>query len=263
MERHIPLEGASNFRDFGGYRTTDGRTVAWRRLFRSDRLSELTAADFERLSVHGIRLVYDLRRDSESTVAPTRWPGPNAPDVVRSPLFVDETGPSTFQRIALDDTARHDASLARAIMLEMYARMVTEPGPLAIYRTIFTQLAEPASVPALFHCSGGKDRTGVTCALILSALGASRGDVIADFMISRALYGADKNLQARIAQVVAATPIGHWSEEALAPIFAVEAAYIERALEHVDASGGIEAYLIERVGLERDVLMRLREALVA
>ncbi len=263
MDRHIPLEGASNFRDFGGYRTHDGKTVVWRRLFRSDRLNTLTEADYAKLSGHGIRLIYDLRRESESVMAPTAFPGENPPAVVRSPLFLDEAGPSTFQKIALDDNARHDAELSRAIMLEMYTRMVTEAGPLAIYKSIFTQLAEPTSLPVLFHCTGGKDRTGVTCALILLALGVPREDVIADFMVSRALYGADKNFHTRVAQIVAASPIGHWSDEALLPIFNVEEAYIERALAHVDESGGIEPFLTHRAGIAPDTLARLRETLLS
>jgi protein-tyrosine phosphatase len=262
MDRHIPLEGASNFRDFGGYRTQDGKNVAWRRLFRSDKLSELTAADYAHLAAHGIRRVHDLRRDSETQLAPTAWPGPDAPEIARSPLFLDEAGPSTFQKIALDANARHDAELSRAIMLEMYTRMVTEPGPLAIYRTIFSELAE-GTLPVLYHCSGGKDRTGVTCALILLALGVPRDDVVEDFMVSQVLYGADKNFETRISQVVAASPIGHWSKEALAPIFTVEEAYIERALGLVDEAGGVEAFLIQRARIAPETLARVRDMLLA
>jgi protein-tyrosine phosphatase len=261
MDRHIPLEGASNFRDFGGYRTEDGKTVAWRRLFRSDKLSELTPNDYARLSDHGIRRVHDLRRESESQFAPTAWPGPNAPEIARSPLFLDEAGPSTFQKIALDANARHDAALSRAIMLEMYTRMATEPGPLAIYRTIFSELAE-GTLPVLYHCSGGKDRTGVTCALILLALGVPREHVIEDFMVSQVLYGADKNMKQRISQVVSMTPLGHWNEEALLPIFVVEQAYIERALGHVDEAGGIETYLTDKAGIAPETLARMRETLL-
>lgn len=260
--RHIPLDGASNFRDFGGYATTDGKTVAWRRLYRSDRLNELTQADFARLADHGIRRVHDLRRESESQLAPTAWPGPGAPDIARSPLFLDEAGPSTYQKIALDADARHDAALSRAIMMEMYARMVSEARPLAVYRAIFSELAD-GTLPVLYHCSGGKDRTGVTCALILSALGVPREDVIADFMVSQKLYGADKNMEARIAQVVAVSPIGHWSKEALMPIFTVQQAYIEHAFAHIDEAGGVETFLVERAGVPAETLARMRAALLA
>jgi protein-tyrosine phosphatase len=262
-DRHLPLDGASNFRDFGGYAARDGRLVKWRRLFRSDRLSELTPEDHARLAPLGIRHVYDLRRDSEAAAAPTNWPGEAAPRLIRSPLFNDEAGPNTFQRIAADEAARHDAAASRAMMSQMYARMVTEPGPLAIFRGVFERLAEDETYPVLFHCSGGKDRTGVTCALILLTLGVSRADVTADFMLTQGYYDSNPARQARITQIVAEAGIGHWSEEALVPIFSVEQAYIDTALDLLEEAGGIEPFMTKRVGVGREVLERVRAVLLA
>jgi hypothetical protein len=91
-ERHIPLQGATNFRDFGGYAGLDGRRVKWRRLFRSDRLSELTAQDYANLDAHGIRAVFDLRRISEAAGAPTNWLSERPPALIASPLFPDSPG---------------------------------------------------------------------------------------------------------------------------------------------------------------------------
>lgn len=261
-DRHIPLQGASNFRDFGGYPTADGRTVKWRRLFRSDRLSELTPADYETLSTHGVRVVYDLRRDSETAAAPTAWPGAHAPEIIRSPLFNDESGPNTFQRVAANEAARHDADLSRAIMRGMYVRMVTEPTALVAIGRIFTRLAHPGAVPALLHCSGGKDRTGVTCALILSALGVSREDVIEDFMLTARYYDSAANLGQRVSQVVAEAGVGFWNEAALLPIFGVERGYIDTALDHVEAAGGVAALLTGKAGVAAQDLERLRGLLV-
>jgi protein-tyrosine phosphatase len=261
-DRHIPLAGASNFRDFGGYPTTDGRSVKWGLLFRSDRLSELTAADFERLADLGIRQVHDLRRASEVALAPTRWPGSDAPALIASPLFEDEAGPSTFHRVAADEAARHDPAASRAIMAETYVRMITEPGPLAAFRRMFSALAEPGAFPVLIHCSGGKDRTGVTCALLQSVLGVSRRDVTHDFMLTQQYYSAAANLRQRVSQIVSGAELGFWSEAALAPIFGVEQLYIDTVLDRIAAGGGVEAFLIERVGLEPRVLARLREALL-
>ncbi|HZZ90413.1 MAG TPA: tyrosine-protein phosphatase [Caulobacteraceae bacterium] len=262
LSRHVPLDGASNFRDFGGYPTAEGRQVKWRRLFRSDRLSELTAADHARLAPLGIRHVYDLRRLSELAAAPTRWPGPEAPRLLHRPLFVDEAGPTTFTRIAEDEAARHDADLARGVMAQLYARLVTEDGPRAIYREVFEHLADPAATPALFHCSAGKDRTGVTCALILGALGVSRADVTADFMLTKQHYEADAARQDRIAQIVAEAGLGFWSEEALLPIFTVEQGYLDTALDLVAEMGGTERFLAERVGVSAETLEGVRRTLV-
>jgi len=262
IDRHIPLQGASNFRDFGGYPTADGRAVKWRRLFRSDRLSELTPADYAALDAHGVRLVYDLRRDSEAAAAPTAWPGEGAPELIRAPLFNDEAGPNTFLRISADATARHDANLTRAIMGAMYVRMLTDAPPLAAFGRIFARLAAPEAFPAVFHCAGGKDRTGVTCALILSALGVGRDHIAEDFMLTQKYYDSAGHLEKRVGQIVAQADIGFWSEEALLPIFDVQRAYIETALDLVDAAGGAETFLAEKAGVAPEALQRLRAELL-
>jgi protein-tyrosine phosphatase len=257
-DRHIPLQGASNFRDFGGYDVASGGAVARGRLFRSDRLSELTAADYETLGGYRIRFVYDLRRASEVDASPTRWSGAAAPELIHAPIFQDD-GHSVF-RLG-DEDLRPDAAMARTLMMESYRRMVSEAGPLAALGGIFTRLTAPGAFPALFHCAAGKDRTGVTCALILSALGVSREDIVADFMLTQKHYDALGALERNIPQA-ALTESPGWSREALMPLFGVEPAFIEAALAQVDAGGGIEAFLRDGLGVRRDGLERLRGQLV-
>ncbi len=93
--RHFPLAGADNFRDLGGYVTSDGRTVGWGRVFRSGHLGHLTPADVAAVGRLGIRLVCDLRAPSEREDLASRFPG--HPDVKVLPMPVDfpalEPGP--------------------------------------------------------------------------------------------------------------------------------------------------------------------------
>lgn len=258
--RHIPLQGASNFRDFGGYATGDGGVVKWRLLFRADRLCDLTDADFTALSEHGVRYVYDLRRDSEAAEAPTVWPGPA---LIRAPLMPDSAGPNTFQRIAADETARHDASITRKIMRKMYERLLSDAAPIAAYGQIFARLGAPDAFPAVFHCAGGKDRTGAVAALILGVLGVSREDIAEDFMLTGRYYDAAAGLKARVTQIVSAAEIGFWSDEALEPIFGVERIYIDTFLDILDAAGGAERFLREKAGVAAETLAAMKAALVA
>jgi protein-tyrosine phosphatase len=260
-DRHIPLQGASNFRDFGGYATADGRTVKWRRLFRSDRLSELTAADYEALGAHGIRHVYDLRRESEAAASPTRWPGSAAPRLVRSPLFTDSSGASSVQRL-VDGGGHPDAALARRVMIQMYERMVSEPQAVSMLGRIISDLTTAEAFPALFHCAGGKDRTGVTCALILSALGVAREDIVEDFMLTRRYFDTAANLEKAVTQVVSAATMNAWSKDALVPIFGVEPAYIETALDLVEAGGGVETFLTQKADVPIGALEAMRGRLL-
>jgi protein-tyrosine phosphatase len=261
-DRHIPLQGASNFRDFGGYPAAQGRMVARGRLFRSDRLSDLTAQDYAALGAYRIRFVYDLRRGSELQSSPTRWAGEAAPELIHVPMFLDGTHQNVLQRAA-DLGEKRDADLARKIMRDMYFRMVTEPHALATLGRIFSRLAAPGAFPALFHCAAGKDRTGVTCALILASLGVSREDIVEDFMLTGKHYDALASLDRNIPQVVGATNAGEWPREALLPIFGVEPAYIDTALDQVEAEGGVEAFLQGKLGVSADVVERLRAQLLA
>ena len=260
FDRHVPLEGASNFRDFGGYAAADGRSVKWRRLFRSDRLSNLREADCAALGAYGIRFVYDLRRDSEAAASPTRWTGEAPPELIRSPIFADETGDNSLRRLFARE-GRRDADLARQVMAESYTRMVSEPHSLAALGGIFTRLASGDAFPALFHCSAGKDRTGVTCALVLSALGVAREDVVADFMLTQRYYDAHKILAHNAPQAVL-VGAGDWDKDSILPIFGVEPGYSTAALDAVEAAGGVERFLVETLGAPAQTVEKLRDQLL-
>jgi protein-tyrosine phosphatase len=260
FERHVPLEGANNFRDFGGYAAADGRTVKWRRLFRSDRLSSLTEADCAALAAFGIRFVYDLRRDSEAAASPTRWTGEAPPELIRSPIFADETGRNSLSRLFARE-GRCDTDLARQVMTETYVRMVSEPHSLASLGRIFTRLSSGDAFPALFHCSAGKDRTGVTCALVLSALGVAREDIVADFMLTQRYYDARAILEHNLTQAVT-VGAADWDKEAILPIFGVEPRYIEAALDVVEDAGGAERFLADALGAPAGAVEKLREQLL-
>jgi protein-tyrosine phosphatase len=147
--RRLPLEGASNFRDLGGYRASGGRYVRWGLVYRSGHLANLTAQDYEYLKSLGIRLVCDVRTEAERLRSPTHWMGP-APDFLSTQI---ESG--GYDRYVND-----------------YASQ---------YGTILRRLAA-GELPAVEHCSSGKDRTGVFSALLLTALGVPRDVVIEDYL---------------------------------------------------------------------------------
>jgi protein tyrosine/serine phosphatase len=257
--RHVPLAGASNFRDFGGYATEGGRAVKWRRLYRSDRLSELTAADHARLAPLGIRHVYDLRRQSEADAAPTHWPGEAAPRLIRHPIFEDEAGgPSTFERIAVSEEARHDPALARAIMGQLYARIVTEPGPLAALPVMVEHLAEPDACPVLIHCSAGKDRTGVAAALLLGLLGVA-DDVIATDYAQSSLAMAELIAWVRTNHPESATTMSDQPKTFLECPAEAMAGFLDQLTAKF---GSIQGYA-EAIGISAATRRRLRDAFTA
>lgn len=169
-QRHVELDGCCNFRDLGGYPAADGRRTRWRLLFRADGLSTLSEDDFTVLTDLGIRTVVDLRTSLE---VESRGRFPDHETISYHHLPLTDTLPGSEQVPAWDDAgfvARRYASY-----LDGHAPSVT---------TALEVLAEPANLPAVFHCSVGKDRTGVLAAIVLGFLGVPDGAIIDDYALS-------------------------------------------------------------------------------
>src|SRR6202790_106542 len=105
--RRLPLEGAKNFRDLGGYRTADGHYVRWGLVYRSGYLADLTKTDYEYLNSLGIRLVCDVRADGERTRSPdpAQWTG-SAPEVLSVPI-----GPNRDGTLSAEDLKKRVAKI--------------------------------------------------------------------------------------------------------------------------------------------------------
>lgn len=173
MQREIHFSQVFNFRDVGGYRGLDGRPVRWRRLFRSDALSNLTEADREPFRRLGVRTVIDLRRTSELTVQGRipAWEG-----------FTYHHLPPPHRVWTL--TPYQDGEDPARYLADRYLDLIEEgaSGLVATLRVI----AQEESAPVVVHCVAGKDRTGVVCALTLSLLGVSDDDIATDYARSTA-----------------------------------------------------------------------------
>ena len=172
-ERHLDLEGTTNFRDLGGYATADGNVTRWRRLFRADGLGRLTADDRSRLRELGLATVIDLRTKDE---AETRGSFP-----------VDEV-PVRYLDLPLMDVLPQPEELSSwsesSYVAGRYLHMVTDSS--ATLATAIATLAEPGALPAVVHCSAGKDRTGVVAALVLAFLGVPDPTIVDDYALSAA-----------------------------------------------------------------------------
>lgn len=163
-DRRLALRGARNFRDLGGYPVAGG-TVAWGQVFRSDRLTDLTDGDVDALLGRGLRTVIDLRTTAEAS---RYGPGRLAGRVER--LHLSLLTPALVLRPQLEYAAWAEA--ATGPLSAIFARMVAEPDPF----------------PLVFHCSVGKDRTGILAALLLAALGADRQTIIDDYALTRRYF---------------------------------------------------------------------------
>ncbi|WP_374574355.1 tyrosine-protein phosphatase [Phenylobacterium sp.] len=244
--RVLPLEGATNFRDIGGYATADGRHVRWGLLYRSNALDGLTAADYKIVSGLGVRLVCDLRTDQEREEAPTRWQGA-PPEFLNSPKAALDTNMS-----ALFAGGPPTAATVRANFIKFYADM---PEAYAgEYKAMFRRLID-GEAPMIMHCTAGKDRTGVGSALLLTALGVPRATVVEDYSKSAALLARQPPKQSsRYDAMFAKLP-----PDVIQALMGSDPAYVESALDAVDARyGSVEGYLAKELGVTAQDLAKLR-----
>lgn len=176
-QRLLPLEGGVNFRDMGGYRGADGRRVRWRSIYRSGTMARLTEADREHLAERGIRTVIDFRTRSEHDHEPNEW------GMALGEGYWRREHDETFGNWSGLDPARLKTERDAEMVLEAGFRRLPEQQAVA-YAEMFRRLAA-GQVPAVIHCTAGKDRTGGGAALILSALGVAREDIVSDFLLTR------------------------------------------------------------------------------
>ena len=240
LERHIALEGAVNFRDLGGYRTDEGRRTRWRVLFRADGLSELTEPDLTVLREIGIRTVVDLRSGEE----------------VEQSRFDVRAHPVTFHHFPFVETLPDAEEFARTpgFFPAKYVQMVEEAAPQIV--AALTALADPDALPAVFHCTAGKDRTGLLSALVLSLLGVPEETVVADYALSG-------EAMARLrAKLIVKYPDGKLLITDSDGIFSADPANMVALFGHLRARYGTVADYAAGIGVPDDVISRLREALL-
>ncbi|MCE1191330.1 MAG: tyrosine-protein phosphatase [Acidovorax sp.] len=228
--RSLPLAGATNFRDLGGYAGHGGRPVQWRRIFRSDHLAGLTAQDQALLAQLGVARAIDFRGQAESAALAYALPG-----VAYHPLHIE---PTVVQRaLELQRTGRQlTAQDAVALMQDTYRGFVHDNAPR--FAELF-RLLLASDAPTVFHCTAGKDRTGFAAALILLALGVPRDVVMQDYLLTNTLYRRPPGLGS------------HAPEEVLAVLWRVQEEFLDAALHKVDTEfGGLQPYLVDVLGVD-------------
>ena len=244
VSRDIPLRGGRNIRDLGGYRSRFGGTVRWGRVIRSGRLDGLHGDDVATLRALDLAAVYDLRTSEEREAAPDTIPS------VHVPLLAEER----LVDLGLGDL--DDRESGTRFLVDLNRRMLERAGP-EIGAILFT-LVDRADGSMLFHCTAGKDRTGLLAALVLDLLGVDRGDILDDYEWS--------GHQSRPADVRATlrrltdhgVPI-----EAVAGLLAAPRSVMAAVLRTLDEEyGGVESYLAEHGGVDRGAVSAMRAALL-
>ena len=242
--RHVVLDGAHNFRDIGGYATEDGHHVRWGLFYRSDKLSDLTDADLAKLHDLGIKLVCDFRSPAEKAEEPDRLPAEGPPEMLELPILDDSFSPAAFrEKITSGDLGDTDL---RQMMIEGNRLFATRYAPR--YAEMFERLTRTDQLPALVHCTAGKDRTGFAAAVLLRTLGVPEETVYEDFLLTNHYTAAQIE---RMVWIIRLVSLFRTDPEQVRPVLGVERAYLEAAFTAIQEEyGGFETYRREALGLD-------------
>ncbi|MBC1315680.1 tyrosine-protein phosphatase [Listeria booriae] len=239
-ERTIPLEGCFNFRDLGGYVNTAGKTVKWGKLYRSSLLTNITEKDKDTLEKLGVSWICDLRSTSEIAAKPT----PALAHIKNRhiPIGTAKNESTESQKIDIPD----DHRVYEPLMGESYRVFVQSKDG---FREIFNDIIEKEEVPFLFHCTAGKDRTGVLGALLLKLLDIPENTILADYELTnqyadnilgemQGLVNAFSNSEKKI------------DLENFRPMAEARPAYLEIAFDEMQKEyGSVDAYLEKGIGI--------------
>ncbi len=252
QRRVAQLEGGHNFRDIGGYRNANGLRVRWGRVYRSGTMAMLTDADQHYMASLGIKVICDFRSSKERKVRPTRWSESHAVD-----HWSRDHESSVGELVAAITHPEASAAAMRERMIAAYRHLPYEQADS--YREVFRRIAA-GDLPLIFHCSAGKDRTGIAAALLLTLLGVPRDKVIEDYLLTERFFERGCRLvisdptSSRFASVDPAI----WE-----PMMRAETGYIEAMFDTVlQRHGSVEAYLEQQLGVDAAMRERIRRELL-
>jgi len=250
-QRRIGLEGAPNFRDLGGYPIKAGRCVRWRCVFRSGHLAALTETDQHALLTLGIRSVCDFRSEQERNRQPNQLPRTETIQSLQFPIVSSVIEPTqAIARVMKGDIRWFTPDFMIKSYLEKIDRFH------AVWHDFFKHLSRASARPLVFHCTAGKDRTGVCAALILLSLGVSANQVIADHALSNVYNAAEIQKIERTLWKVGINP-KDLRDYIMAPKAAITA-----TIEHIHKQfGSTQKYLIQKAGVKPDWLESLAKEL--
>ena len=254
--RKLPFEQAHNFRDLGGYLSGDGRYTRWGKIYRTDKLSSLSEQDQRYLQRLGVKRIVDFRSDEERNTAPHTLHPESRILIDPLPINVEAaqiervTARLQEQNVSAEDMVEFLMSANRAMVTHF----------TDTYRNWIHSLLSDDHYPQLFHCTAGKDRTGLAAALLLRALGVSEETVMEDYLATNHYTAARID---EIIRQIQEMDVFIVEEPVIRTLFHVQPQYINAAFEVIaERYGDIEAYLQDGLALDRFQREQLRDMLL-
>jgi protein-tyrosine phosphatase len=260
MNRHVPLSGQPNFRDLGGYASSDGRRVKWGLVYRSGELSQLSEGDVRALAELGIKTVVDLRSPEEVSARG----GGRLPEGAL--LHAMPIASSDMFKKLLPSLLRGDFSQVPPDLLDRVNRHLVRDFSAQFGRLLRT-LSDSSNRPLVFHCTQGKDRAGFGAAMVLSALGVPWETVVEDYLLSNHYRRAENDKMLAMVRSLASSQAGGEGEQTAFQrveglLYVKEQSLRAAHAEILERHGSVEGYLVDGLGCSRDELARLRDELL-
>lgn len=250
-ERRLALQGTPNFRDLGGYETRDGRRLKWGKIFRSGKLSSLTASDIQYLSRLGVAMVCDFRQQSEQELEPTHLG--DASTHIYKGLPISPGSTQSFMDNLLNGIIEiiDSAGFMQEINRDFVANQMPQ------YREMFRFLLT-GEHPILIHCASGKDRTGFGAALILGVLGVDEETIIDDYLLTNKFLEVEKEME-RLSDRFTDRTGSVVPDSVLRPLLEVRPEYLHACFDEIyKRYGSREAFFQEALGLNQLKIERLQ-----
>lgn len=253
-ERVLTFQGGCNFRDIGGYRTEQGSSTRWGKVYRAGVLTYFTDDDHAPLTSLQVRAICDLRRAEEREREPTRWPHANI-----NALFWDDGIVTPSIRGLAADRPKNAQGMFDS-MIALYRALPEWMGPRI--GGMFAAIAA-GDVPMVVHCAAGKDRTGIAVAVLLRSLGVPEETIIEDYLLTNTSGNFEEFIrsrhQAHLGVTDTHTPLLSMPEDMRRVLFSADAAFLHAAFEQI---GDVEAYLAKTAGVSAQAQERVRAALL-
>tara|TARA_B100001029_G_scaffold97769_1_gene80389 strand:- start:3932 stop:4807 length:876 start_codon:yes stop_codon:yes gene_type:complete len=245
--RLLPMDGAHNTRELGGYKTADGLSVKWGMLFRSDKLSDISKTDQAYLQNLGIKKIIDFRSKEEKAEDPDIIP--KGISYIEMPISVDGAMRSKIEAVLKGETNKE----VKSFLIDANKEFVSDY--IEVYENFLRGLIDDEG-PILFHCTAGKDRAGFAAAITLIALGVSKEDVIKDYMKTNQF--TKKRIEEIIKQIELMT-LYQTDAEILRPLLGVEREYIETAFHTAEEEyGSLENFIKNGLNISDEDIKKLR-----
>jgi protein-tyrosine phosphatase len=251
-DHRLPFSGAKNFRDLGGYRSQDGRTVRWGLLYRSDALNKMTSTDLKLLSTLGLYLIMDFRADHEREHEPDRLPEEMSGRLVEIPILDSSTKiwhdsrDEFVKNMKNIDPAKYMTQTNKELAIRFVHQM----------RHFIGKLLSADGRPILFHCAVGKDRTGFAAAILLRILGIPQEVVMQDYLLTNQyiMPAQQRNM------VILRLMKGKVFADAVKGFMEARPEYLAAAFDAIDSEyGSFDAYVYKGLALSTDQIESLKK----